>query len=123
MRGTGGVGAHQYRTTPVLVGFAQVCGQLRQRGVEHFDVVGGGVGAGVARAQQPGQRLPGTAGAVIGVAQQRVKAKGFFQVRVADSLSECAVTRVASRSITAFPSWTGAPAQPIPVSTTPIQPG
>ena len=29
-----------------------------------------------ARAQQPGQRLPGTAGAVIGVAQQRVKAKG-----------------------------------------------
>jgi hypothetical protein len=27
--GTGGVGAHQHRTTPVLVGFAQVCGQLR----------------------------------------------------------------------------------------------
>lgn len=108
MRGTGGVGAHQHRPTSVIVGFAQVRGQLRQRGVEHLDVVSGGVGAGVARAQQPGQRLPGAARTVIGISQQRVEPEGpgrglFFRMRGDQG---------GSRSITTFPSWIGAPARP-----------
>ena len=34
-------------------------GDLRQRLIQHGDVIGGGVRAGVARPQQPSQELPG----------------------------------------------------------------
>jgi hypothetical protein len=39
--------------------------QRRQRLIEHADVVGGGIAAGIPLAQQPGQRFPaGDVGAV-----------------------------------------------------------
>jgi len=56
-----------HRPPSVLVRFAQVRGQLRQLGVEHLDVVGRGVGARVARAQQIGHRLTGATRTVIGI--------------------------------------------------------
>ena len=65
--GSGGVGAHEDLPVALGVGRDHVRGQLGQRVIEHRDVVGGGVGAGVAGAQQPDQRLPGTGPAVIGV--------------------------------------------------------
>lgn len=52
-----GVGADQHRLAdpaPALVD----AGDLRQRLVEGFFVVGGGVGAGVTRAQHDGQGSP-----------------------------------------------------------------
>lgn len=76
LAGASGVGARQHRPMSVLVGFAQVPGQLRERGIEHLDVVGRGAGASVAWAQQPGQRLPAAARTVIGIGQKRVKPEG-----------------------------------------------
>ena len=64
--GTGGVAADQD-----VVAVAVGVGDLRQRLVEHGDVVGGGVRPGVARAQQPGQRFAGG----VEEAQQRVVAE------------------------------------------------
>ena len=75
--GAGGVGAHQ--DVPLAVGAARadLGGQLGQRVVEHRDVVGGGVGAGITRAQQPDQRVPGARRAVVDVGQQRMKPEGL----------------------------------------------
>ena len=53
MAGAPGVGAADH---------LPLCGvhwQLLQRGIEHLQVIGGGARAGIARAQQPGQRLSG----------------------------------------------------------------
>ena len=49
--------------------------QLAQRGPDDGEVVGGGVGAGVARAQQRRQRLTGAGGAVVDERPQRVDAR------------------------------------------------
>jgi hypothetical protein len=51
---------------------------LRQRGIEDLDVIGRGVRARVARAQQRGHRLPGASVAVIGKSQQRMEPKPAF---------------------------------------------
>jgi hypothetical protein len=51
---------------------------LRQRGIEDLDVIGRGVRARVARAQQGAHRLPGASVAVIGKSQQRMEPKPAF---------------------------------------------
>jgi hypothetical protein len=69
LRGAGAGEADQYWiAVPVLVG------DLRQRGIEHRDVVGGGVGSGVARPQHSGQRLVG----VVAEVQHGVVAEGVL---------------------------------------------
>ena len=60
-------------------------------------MIGGGVAAGVARPQHPGQRLAG----VVQPDQQRVIAKSVLERgRAASCFSEWQVTRLASKSIT-----------------------
>ena len=66
----GTVGADQDPLGPVSVG------QLRQGGVEDGDVVGGGVRPGVARAQDPAQRLVG----VVQKGEQRVVSVAALEV-------------------------------------------
>jgi hypothetical protein len=68
MGGAAGVGADQQRLV------AGGLGELREGQVDHLDVVGGGVGAGVARPQDAGQ---GLAGAIAAVQEgdQRVEAE------------------------------------------------
>ena len=56
--------------------------------------------------QQLRDRLSGPTGAVVDVAEQGMNPK-VFQVRVASCLSECAVTSLASRSITNRPASVG----------------
>jgi hypothetical protein len=58
MGGAAGVGADQQRLV------AGELGELRERQVDHLDVVGGAVGAGVARPEDPGQGLAGAIAAV-----------------------------------------------------------
>jgi hypothetical protein len=53
-----------------------VLGQLGQGLVQHGDVVGGGVGAGVPGSQHPGQGLVG----VVQEAQQRVESVSAFEM-------------------------------------------
>ena len=96
-----------------------VAGQLRSACADDGDVVGGGVRAGVARPQQHRQRLPGPVGAVVDERAQRVEPEPALERRRrACSFSECAVTRVASMSMTSGRSasmpWSGAcsPASP-----------
>jgi hypothetical protein len=55
VRGAGAVGAHHD-----LRLFDDRPRQLLEREVDNLDVIGGGVGAGVARAQHTGQRLAGS---------------------------------------------------------------
>jgi len=74
----GGVGANQYRRPAVLVGGPQLGRDLGERGVEHRHVIDRGVGAGFPWAEPLGQRLPATAGAVIGEREQRVEPEGAF---------------------------------------------
>jgi len=69
-------------------------GQLRHGLLEHGDVVGRGVGAGIARAQDAGQRLA----ALVQIADQRVEPKPALEVARRPSFSEWAVTSVASKS-------------------------
>lgn len=69
-------------------------GQLVQGQLQHGDVVGRGVGAGIARAQDAGQRLV----ALVQVADQRVEAEPPLKLPAAPSYSEWAVTSVASKS-------------------------
>lgn len=52
-------------------------GDLGERGVEDADVVGGGVRAGVAWPEQPGQELPG----VVQERQDRMVAEGGLERR------------------------------------------
>jgi hypothetical protein len=67
----GPVDAHQDRT-PAAVSLLVVGRQLPQRGADHRDVVGGGVRAGVAAAQQHRHRLPGPGLTVVDERGQRV---------------------------------------------------
>ena len=54
VRAASAIGADQDRNAvPVRIG------DLRERGVQDGDVIGGGVRAGVTGPQQPGQELPG----------------------------------------------------------------
>ena len=53
-------------------------GDLRQRGVEHGEVIGCGVRAGPPRAQQLGHRLPAAAGAVIDEPEQRMEPEALL---------------------------------------------
>jgi hypothetical protein len=76
--GPGGVGAHQHLHRSVLVGFPQVFGDLRQRLIEHVDVVLSGVAARAAPPQQSGHRFPGAAITMVDEPQQRVVAKGLY---------------------------------------------
>ena len=55
--------------------------QRLQRPPQHGDVVGGGVGAGVARSQQPGQRFPAGDLGAVQKHQQRVMAPGLLPGR------------------------------------------
>ncbi len=55
--------------------------QRGDRHVQHLDVIGGGVAAGVARAQQPGQRLATGDVRAVQVAQQRVEAEALLPGR------------------------------------------
>jgi hypothetical protein len=72
LRAPGAVGADQDRVpVPVSVG------NLLERGVEDGDVVGGGVGTGVARAQQGGEELAG----VVAEREQGVVAEGVLERR------------------------------------------
>ncbi|GEC09804.1 hypothetical protein SSP24_74590 [Streptomyces spinoverrucosus] len=71
-------------------------GELGERGVEHGDVVIGGVGRGVAGPQQVGQGLAG----VVEEAQQRVVAEAVFVGRCRVLLLRVAGDRVASMSRT-----------------------
>jgi hypothetical protein len=64
--GAAGVGADQQRLG------AGGGGQLGERQVDHVDVILGGVGAGVARPQQTGERLAGAI-ATVQVRQQRIE--------------------------------------------------
>jgi hypothetical protein len=48
-RRTGGVGAHQHRQPPGLGASPQRSGELRERGVEHHDVIRRGVRPGLPR--------------------------------------------------------------------------
>lgn len=69
---------------------------LRERGVEHSDVVGGGVRAGVATAQQPGEGL----GGVIAEGGSGWYSKVPLNVVAACSFSEWQTTIEASMSMT-----------------------
>ncbi len=68
VRGPGRVGAHQDRGRLVLAHLAR---QLSARVHEHADVIGGGVGGGVAGVQDTCERLAGG----VQIAEQRVKAE------------------------------------------------
>lgn len=71
MGAAAGVGADQHTATAVL-------GKLGQGQSGGVDVVGGGVGPGIARAQHDGQWFTGSAGAVVGEGRHRVKAEGLL---------------------------------------------
>jgi hypothetical protein len=79
VRAAGGVGAHQ--DLAAGAGPRSVPGQLAQRLAQHGDVVGGGVGAGVARAQQHRKRLTGAGRAVIDERPQWMVAKPALKRR------------------------------------------
>lgn len=73
LRGADGVSVYQHRRPPVLVADAQPSGQLRQRHVEHGEVIGGGVRPGPPGTQQLRDWLPSSAGAVVDEPEQRMK--------------------------------------------------
>ena len=84
-------------------------GSCRSAVSDDRDVVGGGVRPGVARPQQHRQRLPG---AVPGAPWSTNAHNGWspnprLNVGAARSFSECAVTRVASRSMTSGAAGVG----------------
>ncbi len=56
-------------------------GQLRQRGVEDRDLIGGVAGVGPSGTQHRRQRLPGSTGAVIDEGHHRVKPESALEVR------------------------------------------
>ena len=79
LRRAGAVGADQdlaARPGPRLVS-----GQLRERGLDDRDVVGGSVAASISLAQQAGQRLTSALGAVIDEGPQRVESESAFERR------------------------------------------
>ena len=66
-----GVGARQHFPADSVAGIPR---QLLQRLVQHGLVVGGGIGTGVAWAEQRGGGFAGAGGAVVDEREQRVKA-------------------------------------------------
>lgn len=82
-------------------------GDLRQRRVQDRDVVGGVVGARVARPQLRGQELAG----VVQRREHRVVAEAALNVAAACCFSEWVITMLASRSMrnsaTTRPAVTG----------------
>ena len=82
MGSAGGVGADQdLWCVRVLRPRTVVRWQRIERLAQHGDVIGGGVTAGVARPQQPGQGLPAGDVGAIQKHQQRVKAEGVLPGR------------------------------------------
>jgi hypothetical protein len=96
VRPAAGVGADE-RPAP------QTARQLRQRQPGRLDVVGGGVGSRVPRAQDDGQRAPFPAFPWSAQAVMGWNPRVFFQVGTAFSFSEWAITVVASRSTVTRP--------------------
>ena len=87
MGATGGVGPDE--DLAAGSGARSMAGQLAQRLAQHADVVGGGVGPGVARTQQHRQRLAGAISTVVDKRPQRMvpvsaleRRRGAFLVRV-----------------------------------------
>ena len=77
--GAGGVGAHQHRhPARGRRGRAAAAGIWASAASSTTHVVGGGVRAGLARAQQLGHRLPAAAGAVIDEPEQRVEPESLL---------------------------------------------
>ena len=74
MRAAAGIGADQDRA-------AQVPRELTDREPGRLDVVGRGVGAGVAGPQHEGQRLPVPAGAVVGEGSHGMKTERLLPGR------------------------------------------
>ncbi len=75
----GGVGADEHLATRADA--RSRAGELAQRVAQHRQVVGGGVGAGVARSQRDRQRLAGAVGAVVDKRAQRVEAEATLERR------------------------------------------
>lgn len=76
MSAAGGIGADQRLVSP-----PQVSGELGQGELGGFDVVGGGVGAGVAGPQQGSHRLSGPGLAVVDERDERMMAEGLLPGR------------------------------------------
>jgi hypothetical protein len=94
VRGGGAVGPdHDLRVLD------DVAWELFEGQLDDLEVIGGGVGARVARAQHAGQRLA----RLVEVGQQRVKPKAAAKGAAAPSFSECAVINVASMSMMICP--------------------
>ena len=74
VRAAAGIGADQHPPP-------QLAGQLGQRQPGSLDVIGGGVGPGVARPQHDGQRFPGAFWTVVGEGGQRVEPEGLLPGR------------------------------------------
>jgi len=79
MRAARAVGADQDRSARPAAG--QVSGQLRERGFEYGDVVGGGVGAGVSLTQHGRKRLAGAVLAMVEEGQQRMETETLLERR------------------------------------------
>src|SRR5207244_1303693 len=77
VRRTGGVGAGEDRRRIVALPILDVGRELGERGIEHGDMIGGGIRASIAGAQQPGQLLAG----LVEEAVQRVEAEAALTVR------------------------------------------
>jgi hypothetical protein len=77
--GPGGVGADQHLAAGPAAG--AVAGELPQRGAGDGDVVGGGVGPGVAEPRQHRQWLPAARRAVVGEAPQWMESVAAFERR------------------------------------------
>ena len=60
---------------------SSIVGEAGQRHVQHPDVIGGGVGAGVARTQQPRQRLPTGHVGTVQEAEQGMEPEGLLPGR------------------------------------------
>ncbi len=82
MGGPGRVAAHHHRRSAVRAGLrAPIGGQRGQRLLEDADVVCGGVGAGIALAQQSGQGFPAADLWAVQKRQQRMVAEGLLPRR------------------------------------------
>ena len=79
VRAPGAVGADQH--LPPGPGPAPVTGQLRQRGLDHGDVVGGGVRTGVALRSRNDSGSPVPVGAVVDERPQRMEPEPAFERR------------------------------------------
>lgn len=75
----GGIGTDEHLAAGTPPG--TVAGQLAQRIADEGDVVGGGVGAGVPRAQQEGEGFPAALSAVVDEGAQRVESVSALERR------------------------------------------